>query len=42
MRALKVLTGVGLAAFLLVILVPFWWIASMARPSYLPRKVVEM
>ena len=34
MRALKILTGVGLVAFLLVILVPFWWIASMSFKTY--------
>src|SRR5262245_29132978 len=34
MRALKILTGVGLVLFLLVILVPFWWIASMSFKTY--------
>jgi multiple sugar transport system permease protein len=30
----KALTIVGLAAFLLVVLVPFWWIASMSFKTY--------
>jgi len=30
----KTLTIVGLAAFLLVVLVPFWWIASMSFKTY--------
>ena len=34
MRALKILTAVGLVVFLLVILVPFWWIASMSFKTY--------
>jgi ABC-type glycerol-3-phosphate transport system permease component len=34
MRALKILTAGGLVVFLLVILVPFWWIASMSFKTY--------
>ena len=34
MRALRILTAVGLVVFLLVILVPFWWIASMSFKTY--------
>jgi multiple sugar transport system permease protein len=34
MRWARVLTGLGLAVFLLVILVPFWWIASMSFKTY--------
>ena len=31
---IKTLTWLGLALFLLVILVPFWWIASMSFKTY--------
>ena len=31
---LKALTWLGMAIFLLVILVPFWWIASMSFKTY--------
>ena len=34
MRALAILSAVGLLLFLLVILVPFWWIASMSFKTY--------
>ena len=34
MRAWKVATVVGLAAFALLVLVPFWWIASMSFKTY--------
>jgi len=34
MRARTVLAAVGLIGFLLVILVPFWWIASMSFKTY--------
>jgi multiple sugar transport system permease protein len=33
-RAWKVATVVGLAAFALLVLVPFWWIASMSFKTY--------
>src|SRR5215510_10614814 len=34
MRPLTLATGAGLLLFLLVILVPFWWIASMSFKTY--------
>ena len=34
MKGWKVATVVGLAAFGLVVLVPFWWIASMSFKTY--------
>src|ERR1041385_8541319 len=34
MKAWKVATLAGLAAFALVVLVPFWWIASMSFKTY--------
>ena len=34
MRGTRVLTVAGLIAFLLVVLVPFWWIASMSFKTY--------
>ena len=32
--SLKALTWAGMAIFLLIILVPFWWIASMSFKTY--------
>src|SRR6266702_3079287 len=34
MRAWKAVSVAGLVAFVLVILVPFWWIASMSFKTY--------
>src|SRR5205814_4258157 len=33
-RGDRVLTVIGLVAFLLVVLVPFWWIATMSFKTY--------
>ena len=41
MRPWKVATVLGLAGFVLVVLVPFWWIATMSfKPSKLPSECV--
>jgi len=34
MRAWKAVSVAGLVAFVLIILVPFWWIASMSFKTY--------
>jgi multiple sugar transport system permease protein len=34
MRGWKLVTALGLAAFVLLVLVPFWWIASMSFKTY--------
>jgi ABC-type glycerol-3-phosphate transport system permease component len=34
MRSVKALAVVGVLAFLLIILVPFWWIANMSFKTY--------
>ena len=34
MHGTRALTVIGLVAFLLLVLVPFWWIASMSFKTY--------